>query len=143
MTWLNHILLFLHLVGLVIGAGPGIASAVIMHTAATATPDGAAALRKVPPILVNVSTAGIVLLWITGPIMVWSVYGGPGSLPWAFWVKIVFVLALTVVVIAMQVTLAQIRKTGNMALAARMPKLGPLAGLSALVVVFFAVVAFQ
>ncbi len=143
MTWLNHILLFLHLVGLVMGAGPGIANMVIMRTAATAAPDGAAALRRVPPILVNVSTAGVVVLWITGLIMVWTAYGGPGNLLWAFWVKIVFVIILTAVVIAMQMTLAQIRKTGNMALAARMPKLGPMAGLSALLAVFFAVVAFQ
>jgi len=143
MTWLNDLLLVLHFIGLVMGAGPGVANMVIMRTAATATPDGAAALRKVPPILVNVSTAGVVLLWITGLIMVWSVYGGPGNVSWAFWVKIVFVVILTVIVIAMQVTLAQIRKTGNMALAARMPKLGPLAGLTALLAVVFAVVAFQ
>ncbi len=140
---MNQFWLFLHFIGLIVAAGPGLASMVIMRTAATATPEGAAALRKVPPILVNISTAGLVLLWITGPIMVWSVYGGFGNLPWAFWVKIVFVLALTAVVIAMQVTLAQIRRTGNMALAARMPKLGPLAGLSALLVVLFAVIAFD
>lgn len=143
MTWLNDLLLVLHFIGLVMGSGPGIANMVIMRAAATATPEGAAALRRVPPMLINVSTAGLVLLWITGLIMVWTIYGGPGGLPWAFWVKIVFVLILTAVVVAMHMTLAEIRKTGNMALAARMPKLGPMAGLSALVAVIFAVIAFQ
>jgi hypothetical protein len=140
---MNKLWLFLHLFGLILGAGPGFANMVIMRVSATASAEGAAALRKVPPILVNISTAGVAILWVTGLIMVWSIYGGPAGLPGMFWVKFIFVLTLTAVVIAMQITLAQIRKTGNMALAARMPKLGPLAGVSALLAVLFAVIAFD
>lgn len=138
---MNQFWLFLHLIGLILGAGPGMANMVIMRTAATATPEGAAALRKVPPILVNVSTAGVVVLWITGIIMVWSRFGGPDALPTLFWVKFVFVVILTLVVVFMQMTLAEIRK-GNMAAASRMPKLGPAAGVSALLAVLFACYAF-
>jgi uncharacterized membrane protein len=139
---MNQLWLFLHFMGLVFGAGPGVANAMIMRAVPTATPEGAAALRKVPPILVNVSTIGVAVLWITGLIMVWTVFGGVANLPGMFWVKIAFVVVLTVIVIAMQITLAEIRKTGNMALAARMRILGPLAGVSATLAVLFAVVAF-
>ena len=39
-------------------------------------------------------------------------------------------------------TYAEIRK-GNVAVAARLPKLGPMAGISALLAVLFAVLAFS
>lgn len=143
MVWLNDILLFLHFVGLVMGAGPGLANMVIGRQAAAASPDGAAALRRLPPILAKVSVTGLVVLWVSGLIMVWSRWGGPGNLPTAFWVKMIFVVVLTVVVGLVHKTLADIKRTGNPALAARLPRLGPLAGLSTLLAVLFAVFAFH
>ncbi len=50
-------------------------------------------------------------------------------------------MTLTAASIAVHMTYAEIRK-GNVAAAARLPKLGPAAGLSALLAVFFAVFAF-
>ena len=52
-----------------------------------------------------------------------------------------FVLSLTVVTGLIHMTYGEIRK-GNVALAARLPKLGPMAGVSALLAVLFAVLAF-
>lgn len=143
MLWFNDVILFLHFVGLVTGAGPGMANMVVMRQAAAATAEGAAALRRVPPILAKVSAAGVVVLWVTGLIMVWSKWNGLASMPPAFWIKMIFVVALTVVMGLMHKTLADIRRTGNTALAARLPRLGPLAGLSALFAVLFAVFAFH
>ncbi len=59
-----------------------------------------------------------------------------------FWVKAIFILSLTVVTALIHMTYAEIRK-GNAALAARLPKLGPMAGVSALLAVLFAVLAFN
>lgn len=139
---MNEALLFLHFFGLMIGAAPGPANMIIMRQVATATPDQAAALRKIPPILGTVSAVGIAILWITGVIMVYSIYGGFANLSTAFWIKIVFVVLLTLITIAVHATYGQIRK-GNTAAASRLPRLGPLAGITSLLAVLFAVIAFQ
>ena len=71
----------------------------------------------------------------------WSKWDGFANLPQLFWVKAVFILSLTVFTILIQMTYREIGK-GNVALAARIPKLGPLAGISALLAVLSAVLAF-
>jgi hypothetical protein len=138
---MNEALLFLHFVGLMVGAAPGPANMIIMRQLATATPDQAAALRRIPPVLGTVSAWGIALLWVTGIIMVFTVYGGFTGLPTAFWIKMVFVVLVTLISGAIHATYAQIRK-GNTAAAARLPRLGPLVGITSLLAVLFAVIAF-
>ncbi len=99
-------------------------------------------LRGLGPMLANVSAVGLALMWATGLAMVWSRWGGPGNLPGLFWVKFVFVLTLTAATIAIHMSYAQIRG-GNPAAAARLPKLGPISGISAVLAVLFAVYAFS
>ena len=139
---MNEALLFLHLVGLMLGAAGGFASAVIMRRALVLPADDARAVRGLGPILANVSGIGLVLLWATGLILVWSKWDGFGSLPQMFWVKAIFILSLTVMTGLIHMTYAEIRK-GNPAAAAKLPKFGPMAGISALLAVLFAVVAFN
>ena len=139
---MNDAILFLHFVGLMLGATGGFASAIIMRRALVLPVDEAKVLRGLGPILAKVSAAGVAVLWVTGLILVWSKWDGFGSLPQLFWVKAVFILSLTVVVGLIHMTYAEIRK-GNVAVAARLPKLGPMAGVSALLAVLFAVVAFS
>jgi hypothetical protein len=103
--------------------------------------DEAKVVRGVGPLLANVAAAGLLLLWVTGLIMVWSKWDGFGSLPSLFWAKAVFILTLTLVTGLIHMTYGQIRK-GNVAIAARLPKLGPMAGVSSLLAVLFAVLAF-
>ena len=43
---------------------------------------------------------GLGLLWLTGLIMVWSVFGGPQNLPGIFWIKFICVLGVTAVLFA-------------------------------------------
>ncbi len=139
---MNEALLFLHLVGLMLGAAGGFASAVIMRRALVLPADDARAVRGLGPILANVSGIGLVLLWATGLILVWSKFDGVASLPQMFWVKAIFILSLTVMTGLIQMTYAEIRK-GNPTAAAKLPKFGPMAGVSALLAVLFAVVAFN
>ena len=139
---MNQFLLFLHFIGLVLAAGPGTAQSLIASRADKAPPEEAKVLRSLGPMLANVSTIGLVILWITGPIMAWSVYGGFANLPGAFWIKFVFVVLLTLNVIYTQMTFAEVRR-GNVAAAQRFRWLGPLAGVSMLLIVLFAVIAFQ
>jgi hypothetical protein len=113
-----------------------------MRRALTLPADEAKVLRGLGPTLANVSGVGVAVLWVTGLIMVWSKWDGFASLPQMFWVKAIFILSLTVVVGLIHMTYGEIRK-GNAAAAAKLPKLGPMAGVSALLAVLFAVVAFN
>jgi hypothetical protein len=139
---MNEALLFLHFVGLMLGAAGGFASAIIMRRALTLPADEAKVLRGVGPILAKVSATGVAVLWVTGLILVWSKWSGFASLPQMFWIKAIFILSLTVVVGLIHMTYGEIRK-GNVAVAARLPKLGPMAGISALLAVLFAVLTFS
>ncbi len=139
---MNQALLFLHFFGLLLGAGPGAAQGLIMRRAAALPADQAMTLRSVGPLLANASAVGIAILWITGLILVWSKFGGPAGLSSAFWIKLVFVVLLTLVSGYVHMTYAEIRR-GNAAAAARFVWLGPAASVSALLAVMFAVIAFN
>jgi hypothetical protein len=139
---MNQILLFLHFLGLMLGATGGFGSAMIMRRTLGMTPEAARPLRELGPMLANVSGAGLLLMWATGLIMVWSAWGGFGALPGLFWLKFLFVLTLTAAAAAIHMTYREIRG-GNVAAAARLPKLGPMAGVSSLLAVLFAVFAFS
>jgi hypothetical protein len=139
---MNEVLLFIHFLGLMLGAAGGFASSIIMRRAVALPPDQGQILRALGPTLAHVSGAGLVLLWVTGIIMVWSKWDGLASLPDMFWVKFAFVVLLTLFSGFIDVTYAQIKR-GNVAAASRLPKLGPLAGISSLLAVLFAVIAFQ
>lgn len=139
---MNAFLLFLHLFGLMLGAAGGFASGILMRRAMTMPPEQAATIRSLGPMLAHVAGAGLVVMWITGLIMVWSKWGGLGSLPGLFWIKFVFVVILTLSSGAIDITYAQIRRTGNKALAARLAVLGPISGISATLAVLFAAFAF-
>ena len=139
---MNDFILFLHFVGLMLGAAGGLSSSIIMRRALTMGPEQAQTIRSLGPLLANVAHIGVAVLWITGLILVWSKWNGPGSLPTLFWVKFVFVLTLTAASIFIHMTYAEIRK-GNVAVASRLPKIGPVAGISALLAVLFATFAFS
>jgi hypothetical protein len=137
----TDILLAIHLIGLMLGAGGGISSGIIMRRTASLAPEQAMTLRSLGPTLTRVAAVGLVLLWITGPVLVLQ-RGGFGAMPSMFWVKFIFIATLTLATIAIEVTYAQI-KAGNVAAAARLPVLGPIAGLSSFLAVIFAVLAFH
>ena len=140
-TEMNAFWLFLHFVGLMLGAAGGFGSAIVMRRALTLPDDQAKVLRGLGPTLANVMGVGVALLWVTGLIMVFSIFGGFANLPKLFLVKLIFILTLTAAVGMIHMTYAQIRK-GNTAAAARLPIIGPIGGISALLAVLFAVYTF-
>jgi hypothetical protein len=138
---MNQFILFLHFVGLMIGSAGGLGAGIIMRRSLSMPAEQASTVRQLGPMLANVAAVGILLLWITGLVMVWTVYGGPGGLRWEFWVKIVFVIVATVLVGLTHMSYAQIRK-GNFAAAKRLPIVGPATGVCVLLAVLFASYAF-
>jgi hypothetical protein len=139
---MNDFILFLHFFGLMLGAAGGLGSGVLMRRALAMPADEAKVVRGLGPLLANVAHIGVTLLWVTGLILVWSKWDGFASLPQLFWVKAIFILSLTAVAIFVHMTYAEIRK-GNVAVASRLPKLGPMGGVSAILAVLFAVLTFN
>lgn len=139
---MNGFLLFLHFVGLMIGAAGGLGGAILGRRALTMPPEQAQVIRSLGPMLANVAAVGVAVLWVTGVILVFSMYGGFGNLPSLFWVKLAFVIAVTVLVGLVHMTYAEIRRTKNPALGARFAILGPATGLANLIVVLIACFAF-
>ena len=139
---MSQFLLFLHFVGLMLGATGGFGSALIMRRAQSLSPEAAGPLRGLGPMLANVSATGLGLMWLSGLVMVWSRWSGPGSLPGLFWFKFLFVLLLTATAVMIHMTYRAIRG-GDGAAATRLPKLGPVAGISSLLAVLLAVYAFS
>lgn len=141
---MNDLLLILHFVGLSLGFAGGVGTAIAMRLVPATSAEGAAALRKLPPIFANVSATGLVLLWATGLIMIWSVYGGPQNLPGLFWLKIFFVLVLTGLAGWQHSIYGKIRREGGSPQrAALLKRLGPASGLSALIALIIAVLVFH
>lgn len=139
---MTDILLALHLIGLMMGAGGGFGSMITMRVAATRPPDHVAVLRTLGPTMARFSAVGLGLMWLTGLALVALKFGGFAGLPTLFWVKMVFVTTLTLAAIAVEITYGQVKR-GDMSAANRLPVLGPIAGISSLIAVVFAVLAFH
>lgn len=137
----NDILLILHFFAFGAGMAAAVGNFTILQLI-QAAPGDAPVLGRVPPVLARVGQVGLAVLWITGLIMVWSIYGGPQLLSWAFWAKIACVVGLTAVAAYVDLTAKKVR-AGDRNAAAMLPLFGRIsAGLLFLVVVF-AVLAFH
>jgi hypothetical protein len=139
---MTSFLLILHFTGLVMGFSATFANMVTMRLIASATPQEAAILRRVPPQMLRVSSWGVALLLVTGPMLVYSKHDGAwGSLPWAFWLKMLAVVALVAIFGFLHVNMARVRK-GDAVAPARVQIFAPLASASAALALVFAVIAF-
>jgi hypothetical protein len=138
---MNYILLILHFLGFGAGMAASVGNFSIQQLMA-ASPGDRPALAKVPPVLARVGQVGLALLWVTGLIMVWSIWGGPGALGWAFWLKIACVVLLTAVVVYLDLQIRKV-KQGDTSAAVVLPLFGRIAAALLFLVVVFAVVAFH
>jgi hypothetical protein len=136
------IILALHIIGLMMGAGGGFGSMLTGREALKRPADQATTLRSVGPMLAQFSFVGLILMWLTGLALVFLKYGGFAALPQMFWVKFIFIATLTLAAIATQVLYGQ-AKAGNTIAATRVPVFGQIAGMSSLLAVIFAVLAFH
>ncbi|MEQ1812133.1 MAG: hypothetical protein ABL889_19555 [Terricaulis sp.] len=128
---LIDILLAVHIIGLMMGAGGGFGSMISQREALKRPADQAAILRSIGPALATFSLAGLILMWITGVALVFEKYEGFGALPSMFWIKFVFVSTLTLAAIVTQVLYGQ-AKAGIAIAATRVPVFGQIAGISSL-----------
>ena len=91
-----NILLWLHLLGLAMGVGGGIALAFTGPKLIAAPPDQLDLMWAFEGFFSRIGSAGLAVLLITGPLMVWLKFGGPSGFTWWFWAKMVLVVAAVV-----------------------------------------------
>lgn len=139
---LNQLLLFLHFLGLGLGATSAFGGPVIGKLMEHASEAERPILARVPAALSHASGAGLILLWATGLVLVFTKWGGFGSLPWQFHVKITGVVLLTGVVGMIHAHQAKARR-GDRAAAARIPTFGLVATALTVLIVLFAVLTFE
>jgi hypothetical protein len=99
-------------------------------------------LSKLTPRFARIGQIGLGLLWITGIILVWTAFGGPGNLPSLFWWTFVLVIAVSAVVGMLDATMRRVR-AGDRAVAARLPVLGATSFVLTILIVIIAVFAFD
>lgn len=96
MTAINQVLLILHFLGLAFGLSASIANVLVVgRLIAAATPGDRAVLVRVPPMMGHIGGVGLILLWVSGVALVFTRWGGFGSLPGIFHAKVTAVVVLT------------------------------------------------
>jgi hypothetical protein len=138
---MNDILFMLHLFGFGAAFAAAVGNFTILQLT-MASPADAPVLGKVPPRLARAGQIGLGVLWVTGPIMIWTKFGGPGNLNWAFWVKFLLVIGITVVAIILGMMVRRIQ-AGDTAARAQLPLYGRISGALLGLIVIFAVLAFH
>jgi len=138
----TDLLLWLHLLGLAMGVGVGIAMSRVAPKVIAAPLNERAALWPLEKFLARVIAAGVALLLITGPLMLWLKFAGGAGLGWSFWAKMVFVTATVVCVGLSQWAGARLER-GDESAAKLMSVSGPLSGISAVLAMIFAVITFH
>jgi len=137
-----NLLMWLHLMALAMGLGGGIAMSQVGPRLAAAAPDQRETWWPLAMVYSRIAVAGLVLLLITGPLLLWLKFGGMGGLNLWFQVKLGLV-AVTIVTVGLSVWgLARLRR-GDEGGGRLMQVAGPLTSLTVLAVVLAAVFAFN
>jgi hypothetical protein len=136
------ILLWLHIVALTMGAGGGIGMSQVGPRLVAAAPDQREGLWPLATVFARIAGAGLVLLLVTGPLLLWLKFGGMSGLnPW-FKLKLALVLVAVVTVGLSEWGLARLRR-GDEGGGRLMTITGPLTMLTVLTAVLAAVFAFN
>lgn len=93
---MNRVLLSLHLLGLALGLSVPFSNIVMQSLIAKATPAEKPILGRFPQAMIRAGDIGLVLLWSTGPVLLFTKHNGFAGLSPAFHVKLAAVVVLTV-----------------------------------------------
>ncbi|MCZ6604101.1 MAG: hypothetical protein O7A03_03035 [Alphaproteobacteria bacterium] len=131
------VLKIIHFLSFSVGAGVSIANLVIGARLSKAESRTAMEMGRIQGSLGKIGMFALLFVWITGVWMFGVIYGGSfGSLGYAFQLKTISVVLLTVAILAIHIVVARARRAGGA------PPEKPLAALGVFVtaVTFFAIV---
>lgn len=139
---LVKVLFWIHLMGLALGGAAAFGIPVIGRRMPTVPPETRPLLMQISKGLSRVGQAGLGLLIVTGPLIVWLKYGGFGGFNTSFWVKMTLVVLLLVGVSYSGILLRRVM-SGDVAAAPMLPRMGIVNTLLLLGIVLSAVFAFE
>jgi putative membrane protein len=109
MDILINVLLWLHLLGLVMGGGALIGGAIVARLLPTATGDQRSGYFGLAGVLSSIGRAGLAVLIVTGPLMLWLKWGGHAPSDTWFMVKMVLVVIVIVGVVVNGLAFKRVR----------------------------------
>lgn len=139
---MNRVLLSLHLLGLALGLSVPFSNIVMQSLIAKAAPAEQPILGRFPPAMIRVGDIGLVLLWITGPILLFTKHNGFAGLSPAFHVKLTAVVVLTLGVGFIHGNMKK-AATGDAAAISRVQTTAKVTLLAALTALVGAVITFN
>ena len=138
---MNQALLVLHILGTAMGLSVSFANLVMASLVAKAAPNEKPILGRFPAAMMRVGDIGLALLLTTGPILLVTKYQGFAGMPWTFHVKLTAVVILIGCVGFIHANMRKVA-AGDLAALKRVQTVGPIAMLSAITAVVFAVMTF-
>lgn len=91
------LLKIIHFVALAVGVGGAAANMIAMPVMKAADGPAKAAVGTSMRLVAQAAAISLIVLWLSGIVMVYAIWGGWAALPAMFWVKLLDVIALTVV----------------------------------------------
>ncbi len=135
------VVLWLHIMGLAMGLGGGMANSQIGPAIGSANNETRPGLWKLQHGVSRIAMIGLVLMLITGPLMVWMRYPDMSTLSHLFWLKMVLVVLLLAAIFTVTRAAGKAEK-GDLAAAKIMAIAGPISGLLSAATVLVAVLTF-
>jgi hypothetical protein len=137
-----NLLFWLHLMALAMGIGGGLAMAQVGPRLLAATPDQRATWWPLAKAFSRVTSAGLVLLLITGPLLVWLKFGGIEGLNGWFKLKMALVAVIVLTIGLGMWGMGRLRR-GDEGGGKLMMVAGPLTSLTAAAITLAAVFTFN
>jgi putative membrane protein len=136
------LLLWVHFMALAMGVGGGIGMSQAGPRLIATVPGQRDLWWPLTKVFSRIALAGMALLLITGPLLLWLKFDGPSGLPHWFWLKMTLVAVAVVMVGLAEWGHARLR-CGDEAGGRLMMIAGPLTMLAVIGVVFSAVMTFN
>jgi uncharacterized membrane protein len=137
---MEHLLLIIHLVVIAMGTGMSFSNYINLRVADGETGERRAALGNLRRVVMQFADVVIASIWATGLALLWGAQ--PEINSW-FYVKVAFVILLTILHFLARSTAGKMSRSGNTALHGRLELLVSGVWISAFFAIALAVVAFD
>ncbi len=137
-----NLLIFVHIVALVAGGSNSVVGPVIGARMASATPEQRAGYFAVMNSLAQVGKVSMVVSLVSGPILLFLIYGGLGGASVWFWIKMALIVVMLAAIIYGGINFKKLQG-GDVAAGKRAEMAHKLTGLAFLGVLLSAVLAFN
>jgi uncharacterized membrane protein len=140
---MNDALLILHLFGLGAAFTSAFGAFFVGVVTNSGLPEDAPALARMQPALARFGDAGLAILLITGPLMLWLKWGWTAPDPTMFGLKMLFVVLLVAMIVVIRINARRAFRDKDMVAFGRLAIFGRVATTFLLLVLVFAVLTFE